>query len=84
MAEKRIVTIPNMPEETRKAVEKLMESKKDFPFNSVEECIASIMSLRMQFKAIGQEEEARKLEEQYHLEGVKVVYTVVNEDDESK
>lgn len=73
MQEPRNITILNMSKETRNAVAALV-GKSGSPFESIEDCIASLMSYRMLLRASGDEEKAALLEETYHLKDIKVIY----------
>jgi len=82
MTNEKKITILNIPDETRKATELLMK-KQDCPFTSIEDCISSLMTYRMQLKAMGEEGKVRLLDETYHLKSLSIVYHPVSEGEKS-
>ena len=73
MQEPRNIIILNMSRETRNAVAALV-GKPGSPFESIEDCVASLISYRMLLRASGDEDKANLLEETYHLKDIKVIY----------
>jgi len=83
MDEDNKITILNMTEKTRTAVSELMK-KENSPFNSVEECVAHLISFTMQLKALGRNDEAETIENAYHLKGIQVFYSQPKDNEDEK